>query len=355
MSVVERAVRGIDRAQRKNAPAGFVYAVIRKFGDDQAGTLAALLTYYGFLSIFPLLLVMVTVLGILAGGSASIEHRVINSALSDFPVIGDKLVANIHALHRSSPLALTIGLLGLVWGSLGVCSAGQYAMAQVWNIPKVHRPGFLPRLARSTLLLVSAAVFIAASATLVALGVVGGSGLLALVGATVASVILDVALFVGAFRILTPKSVGTKSLLPGAAAAGIAWAALQIIGGILIQHELRHMSDVYGFFAIVLGALWWIYLISEVTLYAAELNVVIERRLWPRGLVQPPFTEADERMLLRYPHVEGRRPEVIIETRFRDAPTHPDGEGDAATPVDGREPVDDIAVSPPRDAARASR
>ena len=138
-----RAMRVIDRRQRSNKVASFSFGVVKKYGDDNGGSLAALLTYYGFLSVFPLLLVLVTVVGIVAGSHAGLEKRIVNSALSQFPVIGNELGSNIKTLHDNSPAGLTIGLLGLVWGSTGVCQSAQYAMAQVWNIPKVKRPGFV--------------------------------------------------------------------------------------------------------------------------------------------------------------------------------------------------------------------
>jgi len=142
MNPVERAVRRIDRAQQHFAPAAFVFGVVKKFGDDRAGSLAALIAYYGFLSFFPLLLLLVSILGIVAGGNRSFAASVEHSALSQFPVIGNQLSENIKALHRSSTAGLIVGLLGLVWGAQAAFQAGQYAMAEVWNVPGVVRPNF---------------------------------------------------------------------------------------------------------------------------------------------------------------------------------------------------------------------
>src|SRR5579864_4923602 len=105
MNVFERLARKVDRAQQRLGPVSFVVGVIKKAGDDKGGQLAALLTYYGFLSIFPGLLVLVTVLGLIAGGNLSIEHRVETSVLGQFPIIGSgggkfSLNTNIHALKR---------------------------------------------------------------------------------------------------------------------------------------------------------------------------------------------------------------------------------------------------------------
>src|SRR5207248_3344320 len=122
-SRVKKLVRPVDLAQQKMPFIGFPYAVMKKFGDDKAGMLTALIAYYGFLSLFPLLLVLFTVLGLVAGNDPSIEHKVTHSALSQFPIIGNQLGSNIHALNKSGPVALIIGLAGLLWGAQGVSQA----------------------------------------------------------------------------------------------------------------------------------------------------------------------------------------------------------------------------------------
>ena len=322
-----RGMRVVDKMQRSNKAAAFTFGLIKKYGDDNGGSLAALLTYYGFLSVFPLLLVLVTVLGIVVGSHAALEKHILNSALSQFPVIGNELGSNIKTLHDNSPAGLTIGLLGLVWGATGVCQSAQYAMAQVWNIPKVTRPGFVARLGRSGLLLLVGAVFLVVSSGLAGVATFSGSRGVALrVGGAVLVAVVDVALFVIVFRILTPASITMGDLWRGAVVAGIVWAVLQTVGGFLMDHELRHTSQVYGFFAIVLGTLWWIYLAAQIVVYSAELNVVRARRLYPRSLVQPPLTAADRVALTAYALVEQRRPEVSVSASDADDDTSgPDG------------------------------
>jgi YihY family inner membrane protein len=309
---LERGLRAFDRAQQRFPVAAFLFAVNKKYGDDNGGNLATLLTYNAFLALFPLLLVLVTVLGLVAGGSSSITHRILHSALRTFPIIGTDLARNIHALHRNSLPGLVIGVLGLLWGSLGAAQTGQYAMAEIWNVPKLDRPGFLPRLGRSVGLLLALFVFL-----------VVGTGLSGVAAATdrlgvplrvlgaLASLLVDIGLFLVAYRLLTPKGVRTRQLLPGSLIAGVAWAVLQAVGTLVVTRDLRGASAVYGFFAIVLGALAWIYLIMRVVIYAAEANVVLDRHLWPRSLVQPPLTPVDRQMLVTYVHQERRRPEVV--------------------------------------------
>ncbi len=310
---VQRTMRAVDRAQRTHKPAAFAFGVVKKYGDDNGGSLAALLTYYGFLAVFPLLLVLVTLLGLVVGSYPALEQHIVNSALSQFPVIGDKLGSNIKTLHRNSPAGLTIGLLGLIWGSTGVSQSAQYAMAQVWNIPKIRRPGFFPRLGRSGLLFAVGGVFLLVSSGLSGVATISGAQSVPFrIGGALLSAIADVVLMVIVFRILTPAVIKWRDLVGGAILAGFAWSVLQTLGVYLMDHELRNVSQVYGFFAIVLGILWWIYLAAQIVVYSAELNAVRTMRLWPRSLVQPPLTDADREALSLYALVEQRRPEVQV-------------------------------------------
>src|SRR5882724_7386475 len=150
MANIERLVRRLDARQQRTPALAFPFAVVKKFGDDRAGGLAALMAYYGFLALFPLLLLLVTLLGFALRGNEVLQRRVLQSALSDFPIIGDQLRDNIHSLQLSG-LGLAIGILGLVWGSLGVTQAAQHAMAQIWNVEGKDRPPFFSRFGRGLL------------------------------------------------------------------------------------------------------------------------------------------------------------------------------------------------------------
>jgi uncharacterized BrkB/YihY/UPF0761 family membrane protein len=161
-------------------------------------------------------------------------------------------------------------------------------MAEIWNIPGRQRPRFWARQVRGLLLLVVFAVGLGAVSVLTWLGSYGGRAVAVALANLVAAAVVNVGLFLLAFRVLTPQQIPTRQLLAGALVAGVAWQALQAVGGYLVDHYLRHTSQVYGVFAIVLGLLFWLYLGARLTLYAAELNVVAARQLWPRSLLQPP-------------------------------------------------------------------
>jgi YihY family inner membrane protein len=341
MNPLERVVRSVDRAQQRFGPAAFVFGVVKKFGDDRAGSLAALIAYYGFLSLFPLLLLLVTILGIVAGHNPSFAKSVEHSALSQFPVIGNQLGNNIHALHRNSTIGLVIGILGLIWGAQGAIQAGQYAMAEVWNVPGVVRPNFWSRLVRTLLMMGVLGVFLVASTTLA--GIVSfatkGSSITHVAGVIV-SLLLNVALYVVAFRVLTPKQVRSRLLVPGAILGGAGWTVLQYLGVSLIDHTLRHTSQVYGFFAVVLGLVAWMYLGAQMTLYVAEVNVVKANRFWPRGMVQPPLTEADERVLVAIGQQGKRRPEQRLSVKFHREPLNGAATVAVPSPDEGRPHLD---------------
>ncbi|MFF2147003.1 YihY/virulence factor BrkB family protein [Kitasatospora sp. NPDC058190] len=326
MNPIERTLRALDRAQQHHTVPGMVVGVVKKYGDDRGSLLTALIAYYGFMALIPLLLLLSTILSFVLHGHPGAQKAVVNSALVDFPIIGDQLRQNIHTVQGSG-LALVVALLGLVYGVLGIAQVLQHAMAEVWNVPGVVRPGYFPRLARGLLLFTTLAVGLllaTAAATLVAT-TLGGPA--AHIGALVLSALLNTGLCLACFRILTPKTIPTRPLLPGCAIAGPLFTVLQAFGALLVAHQLRHATAVYGFFATVIGLLSWLALAATITVYAAETNVVLHRRLWPRSILQPPLTEADEKVLGSIADQEERRPEQHVDVDFED---------DNRSPEDGR-------------------
>jgi YihY family inner membrane protein len=279
----------IDRFQLRHRPPAFVYAVIKKFGEDRAGDYAALVAYYGFFSIFPLLLVLVTILGMALRGNAALQRRVTDSALANFPVIGDQISRNLHALSGSG-LTLAIGLLLTLWSGLGVVKALQNGMETVWNVPFRRRPNLVASTVRALLMLGVLGVITLASA--VAGGVGAASGIGRATGGIALSLLLNASLFLLAFRILTTEDVSWGDVFAGAAVGAVAWTVLQAAGGYLVRHQIQGASATYGTFAIVIGLLAWLHLGAQMTLLAAEVNVVRKRRLWPRSLLHPAFTPA---------------------------------------------------------------
>jgi YihY family inner membrane protein len=312
-----RVMRRIDAFQQRHRVISFPYAVVKKFGDDAAGNLAALIAYYGFLSLFPLLLALTTVLGTILGSHPDLQQRVLNSALAQFPVIGDQIRTNIHTLQGSG-LALTVGVAGALWGGMGVMKAAGNAMDDLWEVPKRQRPNFLRAIIRAALLLVVLGGGVVITTILSGFGTSGSGGFVPLkILGILAAAIVDIALIWFGFRVLTVRDVAWRDLLPGAVVAGLGWLALQTIGGYYVTHQLTHATQTYGMFAVVIGLLSWIYLQAQITLFAAEINVVRLAHLWPRSLTGQ-LTAPDKRALAAYAEVEERRADEDVAVGFTD-------------------------------------
>lgn len=320
MNPVERQVRRIDAFQQRHVVPGFVFGVVKKYGDDNAGSLSATIAHSLFGTTFPLLLLLVTGTGLVVGSHSALRHDLLHSALRDFPIVGTDLRRNIRALHRDSALGLAIGFLGLVWGSLTLAENGIFTMMQVWNLPGTQRPNYPKRLLRAVEFLGVLGLGVVVSAGLTAIVTMAGAALAVSVLSEIATAAVSCVEFLVAFRVLTPGPVGWRTLLPGAAFAGIVWTGLLAAGGLIVGHYLRHDSAIYGLFAIVLGLFVWLYFAAELTVYAAEVNVVLTRRLWPRAIVQPPLTEADQRSIAAQAHQNRRRPEQHVVVTFEGEP-----------------------------------
>jgi membrane protein len=316
MERLKALMRRLDEYQRVHRWAAWPLAVNKKYGDDQAGNQAALITYYAFLSLFPLLLVAVTVLGLLLAHSPSLQHRVLNSALKDFPVLGTTLRTNIHSLNRTGA-GLGLGLVGTFYGARGVASAAQNAFNHVWNVPKAERPGFPQNTLRSFCLIIVGGGGIILTTALSGFGS-GSSAPGIRVAALVVALGLNVVVFWLCFRLAIAKAVSGRDFRLAAVIAAVIWQILQAFGTFLVSHELKNASEVYGTFYLIIGLLWWIYFQTQFTLYALEVDVVRAKRLVPRSLVQPPLTTGDERAFQLYVGEERRRQATEVELRLNE-------------------------------------
>jgi YihY family inner membrane protein len=313
---LEKVLRRIDVAQQRFAPAAVVFGVTKKFGDDNASILVSNLAFSAFLCIFPLLLLLVTVLNIVLVHDPGARNSLLHSTLHEFPVIGNQLGHQIHGLQRSSVIGLVVGVLGLLWGSTGLAQSGLFSMSQVWNLAGPERPNFVKRLGRSFAFLAVLGSGIVVTTGLAGFGTFGRHNIVLGVLSELLALIVNFGTYFGAFRVLTPKVVHSRQLVTGAIVGGIAWTILQAVGGYLIGHDLKNDSTTYGTFGVVLGLIAWVYLGSQITIYAAELNAVLARHLWPRGLVQPPLTEADQKSLALQATQNQRRPEQNVSVGF---------------------------------------
>jgi len=305
-------VRRFDRYQQAHKAWAIPMAVVKKFGDDQAGNLAALIAYYAFFSIFPLLLVFTTILGFVLQGNMKLYDDVRNSVLGRFPVVGDQLQA--HALS-GKVTALVIGLITSLLGGLGVTMAAQNAFDRIWAVPFKDRPDFLRKRLRGLLLLLCLGVLFVLSIAVTGLVTAIGGPLVKVAGYAL-TLAVNFGLYMAAFRFLTAPTVPTRCLWLGAAVGAVFLTILSLVGGIYVKHVISHASNTYGTFATVIGLLVWLHLIAQMTLYAAEINTVVVRRLWPRSLLGPPESRADQETLAALAKVEERHDVEQVEVRF---------------------------------------
>jgi membrane protein len=310
-----RLAQKADQWQQRHRVTAIAVATWKKFGDDQAGNLAALIAYYAFISFFPLLLVLVTVLDLVVRNNAKLREQLLNSALHQYPVIGPQLESHVHGL-TSTGVALGVAILVILYGARGVANAIQNAMNTAWNVPRYRRPGFPWSLLRSfgLIAVLGPGLIVTITLSSVAGGTGHLSGWLAPAAAAAVSLVLNVGLFWLAFRIATAKEVPFRDLRLSAILAAIVWQLLQLLGGYFIGHQLKSNSA-FGAFAVVLGLIAWFYLQAELTLYLTELNIVRSRRLWPRSLTPPPLTDADMQAYELYAQATKRRPDVEIEVK----------------------------------------
>ena len=318
MSAFNRIVQTLDGFQQRHRMLGFPLAVRQKFAEDQGGYLAASVTYYAFFSIFPLLLVFVTLLGYALENNPDLQRRVVDSAFADFPVIGPQLQDNVHSL-TGSWWVLALGLGIALWAGTSVALALENALDHIWGIPFKRRANPVMSRIRALLWIAILGGITIVGAVLGSAGVFTTYAAVVRVIALVVSLAINIGVFLAVFRVLTSHRPSWREVLPGSIVAAFAWELLQAVGAYIVDRSVRNASSTYGVFAIVIGMLSWIYLASTVTLWSAEINVVHARRLWPRSfslLGEQPLTPGDEEALRQRAGVEERRADEDVSVGF---------------------------------------
>nr|WP_314144403.1 YihY/virulence factor BrkB family protein [uncultured Rhodococcus sp.] len=319
MSVSDR----LDRLQRRRPVLGYPIAVVYKFVDDQGGYLAALITYYAFVSLFPALLLFSTVLGIVLAGSPELQQQILNSALGQIPVIGDELGRPERI--GGGTVGLVVGVLGSLYGGLGVAVALQNAMNTAWTVPKNLRPDPIRSRVRGLGLLSTVGLAVLAITALNVLSAAGyfgpESGLVVFVVGT----IFYVGVFVVAFRLATARPVSIQEVLPGAVVAGLIWQLLQTFGSVYVKYVVSNATVTNGVFAVVLGLLAFLYVTSVSIVMCIEINVVRVDRLFPRALLAPftddvELTEGDKLTYTGQAEAQRSKPFEDIDVTFVDPP-----------------------------------
>ena len=329
-------MRAVSSWQQRHPVVGFPVAVVKKFGDDQAGYLVSLLAYYAFVAVFPLLLVLTAVTGVVLRDHPQLQGKLLNSAFAEFPIIGDQIHQQLGvAAFGHTTLSLTVGILGALYGARGFANALQNTLNTLWAVPKVDRPGFPLNYLRAVVAVLAFGLLIvvsAASSTAAALAASWGfGGLVAQIVSWVVGSVLGVGFFTALFRAAAAGQVATRAMLPAAGISAIGWQLLSSAAGVIVTHELRHAQAIAGFFGVVLGLLAWLALQATVIVYAIEADVVRVRHLWPRTLVQPPLTHADEEYYTSALKAETRRPEQRVDVAYGSEDQDAETSGDDQT------------------------
>ena len=338
---LEKWLERVDEYQQKHRFVAIPLAVWRKFSDDDGVKLASLISYYAFLSIFPLLIVLATVLSRVLANNPEAADAFVQSAAGSFLSIGSDDSGSIRPLDIAG-FALVIATLVALWSGLAVANAIQDAANVVYEVPKTERPGILPRTLRSITLLVVVGIGLPATTALQGLAGKLLPGLLAAVVGWALVIAANTCLLGVAFARATVAQTAWRTLLPGALAAAVAWSVAQQLGTDLLTRRVEGAEQTYGSFALVIGILFWFFLLAQITLYCCELNVVLEDELWPRSLhaivERQAETEADVRAYSQYPQREKQAHNIEVDVNVTDAAPQveaPDASEGGPPPGDG--------------------
>ncbi|HVW23005.1 MAG TPA: YihY/virulence factor BrkB family protein [Candidatus Saccharimonadales bacterium] len=294
MSAPSRWLKYLDRLQQRHRLPAFLIAVIKKYDDDQAGYQAALLTYYGFLALFPLLLILSTVTALFNNSHLHLQQTIINDTTKSFPILGQQLSSHVQGLHKSG-LALLTGLLFTLYGARGVASAFRNSVHHIWGVPRHKRPGFPKSLAKNLMIIFVGGIGFVLAGVCTAITAAAGQG----VGFRALSIGVDLVvlfwLFQALLNISLPHKIHLKQTSSAALSAAIGLVILQTVGGYLLKRELQNLDVLYSYFALALGLLFWLYLQAQVICYALEIAAVHTHELWPRSLNGKPPTSGDNR------------------------------------------------------------
>lgn len=287
MNQIQKTIDKIDNYQQRHRFWGFSHAVIKKYSKDNAGYWAALLTYYGFLALFPLLMVLATLSTNLLGDYPGLEKAIIDGVNNYFPVLGTQLSSHIHGL-QSSGLALIVGMLFTIYGTRGVAEVFRRGLRKIWGFDPAKSDGFPKGLLKSLAIIVVGGIGFITAAVIASYAASAGHGWFYVAGSVLVNLFILFWVFIFLINFSLPKHVGYKDIKLGAACAAIGIVILQSLGGYILTRELKGLDALYSYFALTLGLLFWIYLQAQTVYYANEIAVVNSKKLWPRSFKSSP-------------------------------------------------------------------
>jgi YihY family inner membrane protein len=285
----------LNQHQLKHRPSGFSYGVIKKYSEDNTGYQANLITYYAFIALFPLLIVVISLLQLVLRHNQSVKLRIVTTISHYFPAMSAELQNNIHSLHRTG-LALILGILVALYGARGVAGAWRYTLDNILFVPRRRRLKQPHSTFRNIYIVVVGGCGLLLAASLSALATSLDHSLPFRLLADGLGIILLFGVIVFLFKVGTTARINTRTVVISALLATIGLQILQILGGYIMAHELRRLSPFYGTLTSVLGLLFWIYLQVQVLLLVFETAVVHYYKLWPRSFSSQQPTSQDIRI-----------------------------------------------------------
>ncbi|GAA1451466.1 YihY/virulence factor BrkB family protein [Mycobacterium cookii] len=322
------AVGSVDAFQRRHPVLGFPLAVVYKYFDDQGPYLAAALTYYAFIAIFPLMLLGTSILGIILRGEPNWQESILDSALAQFPIIGDEL-GRPDGLQGSFA-GVAVGGLAALYGALGLGQALQNTQHVAWSVPRNSRPNPFYARVKTLLLLLTAGLSLLAvtivstiaSTTDMFTDVIGG-GL-----RTLLPVLTVLVVGTGLTYLFRFAATGQHSFwraAPGGYTLAVLWQLLQLGGAAYVDRVLVNTSSMTSTFGLVLGLIGFLWIGAVMAVLATEINVVLARRLWPRALLTPftdnvQLTDADREAYALYARMQRHKGFEKVVVRWEPGP-----------------------------------
>jgi membrane protein len=299
-SLIDRVVDRIDHIQRRHRPLAFPFAVFKRYGEDNGGWVGALISFYGFFSLFPLLVIFVTVATWVLGNRPDLLHQVLEAVWSRVPFASTALQANVEREVQelqAHTWTLIVSILVMLWGALGVARVLQDAINTVWGVARFRRPGFLPKIGRSLAVVALLGVGVLATGVVAGLTITAQFPIVGLVLVAVVNLVLAAAVTLAVYRLSIAQPVRTTDLLPGAIIMAVGAYGLTLVASVYVKHVVARTAGIYGPFATTIGLLAYVSLTVQVFIYAAEVNVVRARGLWPRSLTGRGLGEPDARAI----------------------------------------------------------
>lgn len=291
MKPIKKLIERVDKFQQSKPVLAFPYAVIKKYGEDSAGYQAALLTYYGFLSLFPLLMVLTTIADSLAGSNPELQKTIVGGLTDYFPLLGNQLSSSVDTVHGSG-FALLVGILFTLYGARGVADVWRHGTAALWGIPKDQLAGFPKAILKSFSIIVVGGVGLLIASVSTGAAAAIGKGWEWQLLAVVVNLVVLFWLFHFLLNVSLPKKLPLNQTRWGALTAAIGLVLLQSVGAAILAKQLKSLDALYSYFALALGLLFWIYLQAQLLYYAVEVAAVSSQKKWPRSFSEPPPKQA---------------------------------------------------------------